>query len=141
MENIQGYFERCNDALSTESGYETILVRLGSGRFYGLGDTGTPLWNRLAQPARVEDLAAVLVSHYGSSPETATSDATAFLEELLGEGLVAPAAAPAYSHAPEIGAAAMNGRPYAAPRLDRGTLRQAAAGEEGSLDGPESGLS
>ena len=135
MIQVAEKYQRRAGTLSTESGGETILVRLSDGRFFGLGETGTLIWDRLAQPSTLGDLLDTLHETCEAVPETAGRDITVFIAELQREGLVESA-----SEAIEqpVGQAVEVVRPkrnYTAPRLDRGTLRQAAAGNSGTADG------
>jgi hypothetical protein len=129
-------YQRCAGTLSTESGGETILVKLSDGRFFGLGETGTQIWARLAQPCTMGDLMETLEGECTSFPESAAGEMAAFLEELRREGLVEPAPEGPAEVAPEaLAPVARTKHVYAAPRLDRGTLRQAASGDLGYPDG------
>jgi hypothetical protein len=49
------------------------------------------IWEALAQPATVAELARVLSERGGISPERAEADATTFIEGLLDFGVARPA--------------------------------------------------
>jgi hypothetical protein len=54
-----------------------------------LNEVGTLVWERLAQPATVEDLVASVESEFDVSPEPARRDVESFLSTLLERGVVA----------------------------------------------------
>ena len=61
---------------------ETILLNPANKQFCVLNETSTLLWNRLAEPCSVDDLAAeVCESFDGVDLETATADVRRVLEE------------------------------------------------------------
>ena len=124
---------RRSGLLSTESAGETILVNASAGRFYGLAETGSLIWARLARPATLGELMEALAGQCTALPGSATSEVAAFLGELQREELVEPAPAGGEEAAPE--AAGKAKQAYGPPRLDRGTLRQAAWGATGGPDG------
>jgi hypothetical protein len=126
--------QRCPSVLCTESNGEAILARTSDGSFFGLGETGTMVWARLAQPCTMGEVMEHLGNACGTLPPNAASEVAAFIEELRREGLVEAADAEAAGNqAPQ----AVEGPPraYAAPRLDRGKLRHAASGDITFYDG------
>jgi hypothetical protein len=60
-------------AIAAEVGSEVVLMNLGRGRCYGLGQVGTDVWKKLARPIAVGDLIA---------------DVLATLEQYASEGLI-----------------------------------------------------
>lgn len=136
MDDAIEKYQRCDGTLSTESGGETILLKRSDGRFFGLCETGTLIWVRLARPCAMGELMAALERECTSLPENAAGEIAAFLDQLRREGLLEPAPETPGEAAPVALAAAAGAKHvYAAPRLDRGTLRQAASGDLGISDG------
>jgi hypothetical protein len=79
--------------VSTEVDREVVLMNVGRGRCYGLGETGTSVWRRLGSPIRVEDLCRELMLEYDADPEVLSRDVISLLEHLQEEGLVRVVAA------------------------------------------------
>lgn len=73
---------------ATEVDREVVLMNVGRGRCYGLGETGSSVWRRLGSPIRVDDLCRELMLEYHADPETLTKDVLSLLESLQEEGLV-----------------------------------------------------
>lgn len=74
--------------VATEVDREVVLMNIGRGRCYGLGETGSSVWRRLGSPIRVDDLCRELLLEYAADPEVLTKDVIALLEQMLEEGLV-----------------------------------------------------
>lgn len=124
---------RGDDVLGAEVKGETILTRISTGGYYGLGVVGTVIWRLLDEPRRAGDLVAAVTGVFDVSVETASADLGAFLDDLLREGLVVLTGAPASASRAFASADWAVARSYEPPRLDRGSLR-AAAGSNSSQD-------
>ena len=74
--------------VATEVDREVVLMSVGRGRFYGLGETGSSVWRRLGSPIRVDDLCRELMLEYDADPEVLLNDVLTLLEHLQEEGLV-----------------------------------------------------
>lgn len=74
--------------VATEVDREVVLMNVGRGRCYGLGETGSSVWRRLGSPIRVDDLCRELMLEYNADPELLRNDVIALLEQLQEEGLV-----------------------------------------------------
>jgi hypothetical protein len=74
--------------VATEVDREVVLMNVGRGRCYGLGETGSSVWRRLGSPIRVDDLCRELLLEYQADPRELEQDVLALLEEMQQEGLV-----------------------------------------------------
>jgi hypothetical protein len=74
--------------VATEVDREVVLMNVGRGRCYGLGETGSSVWRRLGSPIRVDDLCRELLLEYRADPQVLERDVLALLEQLKEEGLV-----------------------------------------------------
>jgi Coenzyme PQQ synthesis protein D (PqqD) len=74
--------------VATEVDREVVLMNIGRGRCYGLGETGSSVWRRLGSPIRVDDLCRELLLEYAADPEVLMQDVIALLEQMQDEGLV-----------------------------------------------------
>ena len=52
--------------VATEVDREVVLMNVGRGRCYGLGESGSAVWRRLRSPIRVDDLCGELMLEYGA---------------------------------------------------------------------------
>ena len=69
-------------------GGEAAILSLGSGMYYGLNAVGAFIWNRIQEPAGVEDICASVMGEYGIDAELCRTDVTRLLGELLEQGLI-----------------------------------------------------
>ena len=74
--------------VATEVDREVVLMNVGRGRCYGLGETGSSVWRRLGSPIRVDDLCRELMLEYHADLEVLIKDIIALLEQMQQEGLV-----------------------------------------------------
>lgn len=79
---------RSDRVIVEEVGGETVVLDLEGDTFLRLNSAGAALWNTLAEPKRVGDLAAVLERAYDLERPTALQDTTAFVADLRGRGLL-----------------------------------------------------
>ncbi len=70
--------------VATEVDREVVLMNVGRGRCYGLGETGSSVWRRLGSPIRVDDLCRELMLEYHADPEGLTKDVLSFAGEPAG---------------------------------------------------------
>lgn len=67
---------------------ETVLLDLASGRYFDLDDTGSWLWRRLSEGARLGDVVEELAARFDAPREQLAADVVAFVAELEREKLV-----------------------------------------------------
>jgi len=88
--NITGdtVLKRNGDLLSNELDGETVMMSIDSGKYYGLEEIATRVWELLEQPTSVSALCGVLVEEFDVAREQCEADVLPFLSELAKEGLV-----------------------------------------------------
>ena len=74
--------------VATEVDREVVLMNVGRGRCYGLGETGSSVWRRLGSPIRVDDLCRELMLEYHADLDVLVKDVIVLLEQMQQEGLV-----------------------------------------------------
>ena len=81
---------RTQEVLATQlSEAETVMLDTDRGAYYGVRGSARILWDRLAEPATIDELANQLLRHYsGLDRERARVDAQAFVDDLISEELV-----------------------------------------------------
>jgi hypothetical protein len=72
-------------------GEETVLLDLGSERYFALGEVGAEIWSGLERGLGAEAILAELVAAFDGEEERVRADLEALLAELLAEGLIHPA--------------------------------------------------
>lgn len=72
-------------------GEETVLLDLGSERYFALDEVGAEIWSGLERGLGAEAILAELLASFDGEEERVRADLEALLAELLAEGLIRPA--------------------------------------------------
>ena len=80
--------KRSDGFIDAEIDQEVVALSIEHGRCYGLNRVGSRVWNLIANPVRVSDLCAILVSEYTVDPDVCERQTLDLLEELRAEGLI-----------------------------------------------------
>ncbi|MEA2211765.1 MAG: hypothetical protein QOF83_1713 [Solirubrobacteraceae bacterium] len=102
---------------------ETIIIDLASGTYFSLQGAAPAIWNGLTAGQSDEQIVMRLQALYAADASEIEPALNAFLQELLGDHLIAPtenAAAPA----PLDSSESVERVPFARPRLERYTDMQ-----------------
>ena len=67
----------------------TLDAFSGAAELFVLNQTGERLWNWLAEPHSLDDMARKLIDEFEVNAESARADASAFIEVMRGRALVA----------------------------------------------------
>jgi hypothetical protein len=78
--------------LFTQLGDEAVLVNQATGVYVGLDRVGTVMWQTLAQYPEIAQALQVLLSHFDVAPEQCAADLERFIQELVGQRLLAEVA-------------------------------------------------
>lgn len=81
-------FVRAEDLVSNRIDDEVVMMHLARGHYYGLDPIGSDIWERLANPTRVDALCAQLLESYDVDPDVCLADVTTLLQQLEAEALV-----------------------------------------------------
>lgn len=73
---------------TADLGGESVLLDPVSGRYFGLNEVGTRIFELLSEPHTVSDLVSVLVQEYEVSEAQLSRDVEQFVSEMIARGLV-----------------------------------------------------
>ncbi|MBU1660562.1 MAG: lasso peptide biosynthesis PqqD family chaperone [Chloroflexi bacterium] len=73
---------RTRDVLFADVGQEVVMLNLEKGRYHALDEIATEIWEMIAEPIRVADLIAALLTEFDVSPENCQRDVLTYLEQL-----------------------------------------------------------
>ncbi len=76
------------DHVATSIGDETAVMSIKRGRYYAVGSVAERIWQILEAPVSPREITERLLEEYDIAPEQCESEVGAFLNELIGEGLV-----------------------------------------------------
>lgn len=89
VEILMGSLISClPDLLHTEVDGEAVLVSVDSGKYYGMDEVGTEIWNRIQEPCKVADLIGLMKNEYEDESGAIELDVLAFLSQLADEKLI-----------------------------------------------------
>jgi hypothetical protein len=77
-----------DDVMLRELDGESVLLNLDNGRYYGLDEVGTRLYELLTTSASVEAALAAALAEYEVGEQTLRSDLSALIARLVDEGLL-----------------------------------------------------
>jgi coenzyme PQQ synthesis protein D (PqqD) len=79
---------RSAGVIDAEIDREIVALSIERGICYGLNRVGSRIWNLVANPVRVAELCATLVSEYNVDLDVCERETLDLLEELRAEGLI-----------------------------------------------------
>lgn len=78
-----------DDALSTTLDGESVILHIESGKYFGFNEVGTEIWELLAEPHSIAEIAQHIAAKYDVAEERCQADIEELVEELLGKELIA----------------------------------------------------
>lgn len=85
---LQSKFSVPSDVLFRELIGEAVLLNLADGKYYGLDEVGTRMWELLLESGRLDQTYQTLLQEYAVSPEQLEKDLLHLVEELVSRGLL-----------------------------------------------------
>ena len=76
------------EAMESRLGEQTVVLHLGSGRYFGLDPVATIVWERLKDGGTPTEIFAHVRQHFPDAPPSVEADVTRFLEQLVGNDLI-----------------------------------------------------
>jgi hypothetical protein len=77
-----------DEQVYTTLGGEAVILGLRDGVYYGLDAVGARVWALVAEPRRVSDIVATIVSEFDVTAERCERDVIALLDDLAARSLV-----------------------------------------------------
>ena len=79
---------RNKEVFASEIDNEVVMMHIKTGKYYGLDDIGSRIWEMMEEKIRVEDLIQQLLEEYEVSEEECTRDVLELLENLQTNDLI-----------------------------------------------------
>lgn len=73
---------RHGDWISAKVGDEIVMMSTEHGKYIGLNDVGTRVWELIETPQSVESLIAILLEEFDVTAETCRAEVETFVEKL-----------------------------------------------------------
>ncbi|MEA2107108.1 MAG: lasso peptide biosynthesis PqqD family chaperone [Bacteroidota bacterium] len=80
--------QRNPDILASDIDGEKVMMSIQQGEYYGLGKTGSFIWDHIEQPISIKDLADLITEKYEVGREQCLQDILPFLNDLAEKKLI-----------------------------------------------------
>lgn len=77
-----------DDQVEADIGSETLLMRVDSGRYYSVEETGRAIWTIIDGRTPVKAIVEALLEQYDVDRETCEAQTLSFLDDLLAQNLI-----------------------------------------------------
>ena len=79
---------RGTEHVETQVGAQTMMMSIAKGKYFALEDSGRHVWQLTEQPTTIAAIVDQLVAEYDVDREACLQDVTAFVNDLVSNGLV-----------------------------------------------------
>lgn len=86
--SLNDSFKQAAGNIVSDMDGEKVMLSIHNGKYYNLGEVGGAIWDRLAEPATIEQLVASLMSEYEVERVQCEQQVISFLERMIEEGLI-----------------------------------------------------
>jgi len=84
----QTIIRRNNDILASDIDGEKVMMSIQQGEYYGLGKTGSFIWDHIEQPISIKKLVDLITEKYEVSKAQCLNDIMPFLNDLAEKKLI-----------------------------------------------------
>ena len=88
MASLASRIEIPDDVLFRDLDGEAVILSTESGKYYGLDEVGTRMWNLLSRHGQIEPAYHALLAEYDVTEDTLQQDLLDLVDELVDEGLL-----------------------------------------------------
>ena len=80
--------QRNHEILTSDLDGEKVMMSIRFGEYYGLGKTGSFIWDQLENPIKIKDLVDLITSKYEVEKEKCYQDILPFITDLIEKELL-----------------------------------------------------
>jgi len=80
--------QRNNEILTSDLDGEKVMMSIQKGEYYGLGKTGTFIWDHIIEAISINDLVIMITNKYNIDQKKCLEDILPFLNDLLEKELI-----------------------------------------------------
>jgi len=84
----QSVIQRNNEILTSDIDGEKVMMSIQHGEYYGLGNTGSFIWDHIENQIKIKDLINLITQEFNVDNEQCTNDILPFLIDLVEKGLI-----------------------------------------------------
>ena len=79
------------EVIARQVGEETVMLDLANGAYFGLDPVGARIWQLLTEGRTLAEVCDAIAAEYEASRDTIERDLLALVDDLMKQGLIAPA--------------------------------------------------
>ncbi|MBU8892225.1 MAG: lasso peptide biosynthesis PqqD family chaperone [Bacteroidales bacterium] len=80
--------QRNNETLTSDLDGEKVMMSIKRGEYYGLGKTGTFIWDNIDEPVTISDLVTMITEKYNVDKNRCLNDIKPFIADLVEKELI-----------------------------------------------------
>ena len=80
--------QRNTEILASDLDGEKVMMSIKRGEYYGLGKTGTFIWDNIDEPIKISDLVEMITEKYNVDKNKCFNDITPFIIDLIEKELI-----------------------------------------------------
>ncbi len=81
-------YHRTAESISTEIEGETVILNMKTGKYCGLNEVGTVVWEELEKQKKFDDLKSRILQEFNVSEEDCTAHLITFLNDMAANSLI-----------------------------------------------------
>lgn len=86
--NLQTVIQRKKEILASDLDGEKVMMSIEKGEYYGLGKTGTFIWDNIEESIKIDDLIQLIIEKYNVDKNQCFEDIVPFIRHLIEKELI-----------------------------------------------------
>ena len=85
---VNTIIQRNKEILTSDLDDEKVMMSIQRGEYYGLGKTGTFIWDNIEEPITIVDLVSLITEKYRIDKKECFTDIAPFIRDLIEKELI-----------------------------------------------------
>lgn len=86
--NLNTTIQRNKEILASDLDGEKVMMSIEKGEYYGLGKTGTFIWNNIEESIKIAELIKLIIENYNVDKKQCFEDIAPFIKDLIEKELI-----------------------------------------------------
>ena len=86
--NLHTVIQRNKEILASDLDGEKVMMSIEKGEYYGLGETGTFIWDNIEKSIKIDNLIKLIIEKYNVDKNQCFKDIVPFIKDLVEKELV-----------------------------------------------------
>ena len=88
MINSESIVRKKEEIVTAKLGENAVMMSIDSGKYYGMNEIATAIWDNIEKPVSVEQLVHILTDQFCVTEDRCQTEVIAFLTKLNNENLI-----------------------------------------------------